>query len=222
MTVTSYFIVTTTSKTTSTTFTTSTISITSTTTKTSTTSTAILTTPIRKTMNVPVKMTPTKFMEESLSLAPSTKISTTETAYLNDETTISDSIRLSISTPAANVPLSRVFKCSRNIYKLDYNCSHRLTAEKWLTHIDCKPSLSVLLCDNSHDSSCEPATSMPDDEVEKLMESVFTTYVGDVSVEFNVNDVKNEPGESERTMVEDFPSTPLIELQDALGIYQET
>ena len=215
MTVTSYFIVNTTSRTTSTTFTTSTISITSTTTK---TSTAMLTTPIRETMNVPVKMTPTKFMEESLSLAPSTKISTTETAYLNDETTISDSIRLSISTPAANVPLSRVFKCSRNIY----NCSHRLTAEKWLTHIDCKPSLSVLLCDNSHDSSCEPATSMPDDEVEKLMESVFTTYVGDVSVEFNVNDVKNEPGESERTMVEDFPSTPLIELQDALGIYQET
>ena len=63
---------------------------------------------------------------------------------------------------------------------------------------------------------------MPDEEVEKLIESVLATYVGGVSVGFNVHDIKNEPGESERTMIEDFSLTPLIELQDAFGIYQET
>ena len=80
-----------------------------------------------------------------------------------------------------------------------------------------KPLLSALSCD----SSCEPATQVPDDEVEKLMESKPPT-VGGPSVGVNIISIENEPGKSEKTLIEDFSSIPLEELQDSFGIYKDT
>ena len=62
---------------------------------------------------------------------------------------------------------------------------------------------------------------MPDDEVEKLMESKPTT-TGGASVGVNIIAIENEPGKSEKTMIEDFSSIPLEELQDSFGIYKDT
>ena len=62
---------------------------------------------------------------------------------------------------------------------------------------------------------------MPDEEVEKLMESKPTTS-GGASVGVNIIAIENEPGKSEKTMIEDFSSIPLEELQDSFGIYKDT
>ena len=79
------------------------------------------------------------------------------------------------------------------------------------------PFISALSCD----SSCEPATQVPDDEVEKMMESKTPTS-GGPSVGVNIIAIENEPGKSEKTLIEDFSSIPLEELQDSFGIYKDT
>ena len=43
-----------------------------------------------------------------------------------------------------------------------------------------------------------------------------------VSVGINIIALENEPGKSEKTMIEDFSSIPLEELQDTFGIYKDT
>ena len=82
-------------------------------------------------------------------------------------------------------------------------------------------NLKTLFSALSCDSSCEPASQVPDDEVEKLMESKPATANG-VSVGINIIALENEPGKSEKTMIEDFSSIPLEELQDTFGIYKDT
>ena len=88
----------------------------------------------------------------------------------------------------------------------------------FVTSIYFKPSLSASLCD----TSCEPSTEMPDDEVKKLIKIKSRLFVGGARFGVNTIALANKPGQSERTMIEDFPSTPLEDLQDSFGIYKET
>ena len=48
------------------------------------------------------------------------------------------------------------------------------------------------------------------------------TNAGGASVGVNIIAIENEPGKSEKTMIEDFSSIPLEELQDSFGIYKDT
>ena len=63
---------------------------------------------------------------------------------------------------------------------------------------------------------------MPDDEVKKLIKIKSRLFVGGARFGVNTIALANKPGQSERTMIEDFPSTPLEDLQDSFGIYKET
>lgn len=58
---------------------------------------------------------------------------------------------------------------------------------------------------------------MSDDEVKKFTEYQSKTSTGDV----NGVDIEYQPGKSEITMIEDFSSKSLEELQSSFGIYQE-
>ena len=62
---------------------------------------------------------------------------------------------------------------------------------------------------------------MPDDEVEKLIEMESRVFVGGSSLGVNTLALVNEPGETERTMIEDFPWISSVDLQDSFGIYKE-
>ena len=86
-----------------------------------------------------------------------------------------------------------------------------------LTRIYFKPSLTPFLCE----TACEPSTQMPDDEVETLIEIMSRFFVGGPS--FGVNTLALvDAGESERTMIEEFPWASSEDLQDAFGIYKDT
>ena len=66
---------------------------------------------------------------------------------------------------------------------------------------------------------------MPDDEVEKLIthiEMKYRFFVGSPSFGVNTLALVNEPGETERTMIEDFPWISSVDLQDSFGIYKDT
>ena len=63
---------------------------------------------------------------------------------------------------------------------------------------------------------------MPDDEVKKLIEMKSRVFVGGSSFGVDTLALAYEPGESERTMIEDFPWISLIDLQDSFGIYKDT
>ena len=97
---------------------TTTIATTTTTYSTTTYSTTAVTSTVA-TMNVPVKMAPMVHLGGSLSLTTSNEISTIPTAYLTEETMITDPILFSTNTPievAKNKVFSRGFlwslKCS--------------------------------------------------------------------------------------------------------------
>ena len=62
---------------------------------------------------------------------------------------------------------------------------------------------------------------MPDDEVEKLIEMKLGVFVGGSSFGVNTLTFVNEPVESERTMIEEFPWISLEDLQDSFGIYKD-
>ena len=81
-----------------------------------------------------------------------------------------------------------------------------------------KPLLSPFLCE----TTCVPSTQMPDDEVEKLIEMESRVFVGGSSLGVNTLALVNEPGETERTMIEEFPWASSEDLQDAFGIYKDT
>ena len=80
-----------------------------------------------------------------------------------------------------------------------------------------KPLLSPFLCE----TTCEPSTQMPDDEVEKWIEMKLRVFDGGSNFEVNTLAFVNEPVESERTMIEDFPWISLEDLQDSFGIYKD-
>ena len=164
-------------------------------------------------MNVPVKMAPIVNLGGSLSLTTSNEISTTPATYLTDKTMITDPILFSTNEPievAKNQVFSRVLLRS-------LNCSDQLISQ-FETCIEFKPSLSPFLCE----TKCEPSTQMPDDELEKWIEMKSRVFIGDSSFGVNTLAFVNEPVESERTMIEDFPWISLADLQDFFGIYKDT
>ena len=63
---------------------------------------------------------------------------------------------------------------------------------------------------------------MPDDEVQKLIQTRSRIFAGGASLRANTITLVEQPGESVRTMIEDFPSIPLEDLQDSFGFYKET
>ena len=54
-----------------------------------------------------------------------------------------------------------------------------------------------------------------------MIASKTTVCTIDSSVGINISAIEFEPGKSEKTMIEDFSSKPLEELQDCFGIYKE-
>ena len=53
------------------------------------------------------------------------------------------------------------------------------------------------------------------------MESQSITRAVDASVEVDITAIENQPGKSEITMIDNFPSKTFEELQSSFGIYQE-
>ena len=55
-----------------------------------------------------------------------------------------------------------------------------------------------------------------------MFESFAITTAGTANEGSNIIAIEHEPGESEKTIIEDFSSIPLEDLQDHFGTYQET
>jgi len=53
------------------------------------------------------------------------------------------------------------------------------------------------------------------------MESQSITRAVDTGVEVDITAIENQPGKSEITMIDDFPSKTFEELKSSFGIYQE-
>ena len=75
------------------------------------------------------------------------------------------------------------------------------------------------------ETTCEPAAQVPDDEVEKLTATTSGGGSGGsgagVSVGVTVISVAPEPGKPEPSLIDNFSSMPLEELQDSFGVYKE-